>query len=345
MFLADIVFPLFLFWVGMSVPLALDGRHRKGESDLSILTHIIKRTAGLVIIGILMVNVSSLSPEMAGIDRNLWAFLMYVGVILSWRVSGNEISTHSKIRGRVTHYTGIALLLFLTFIFRTEDGGWLTPKWWGILGLIGWAYLVSALAWLFFRTRVIYLWLIFVGLILYHALYWGVPMLKTQAGWLSINAYGGHAVLTYAGMMTTLVMKKYRTQTRKCFTIWGVAGSLFFLSAFLFRPFGGIEKNYATPSWVWLSIAIGLWTLIPVWWLTEVKKRTRWAVLFEPAGTQTFLAYLLPSLWYHLIWFLGITYPIWLTQSWGGLLRAVIFSVLMIQLTGLLSRWGIKLRL
>lgn len=345
MYLADIVFSLFLFWVGMSVPLAIDGQRRKGLSDLNILAHILKRTVSLLFIGVLMVNISSLSSEKSGINHNLWAFLMYVGVVASWRVYGKEKTQIGKWIGIVVHYIGIALLVYLVLIFRTNDGGWLTPQWWGILGLIGWAYLAIALTYLFFRDNFIHLVLIFIGLLIYHAIYSGFPFLKEYAGWFALSSYGGHAALSFAGMMATLVMLKYRASFKKFFKIWGVSGLLFFVMAFLFRPIWGIQKNGSTPSWVWFSVAIGLWLLILVWFIVEEKGYTSWVSVFKPAGTDTFFAYLLQSSYYHIFWLLGLSYPVWLNHSVGGIIRCIILSILLIQLTGLLAKGGIRIKL
>lgn len=345
MYLADIVFSLFLFWVGMSVPLAIEGQHKKGMGDLNILAHILKRSVSLLFIGVLMVNISSLSSEKSGVNNNLWAFLMYVGVIASWRVFGKEKTRIGKWIGIVVHYIGIALLVYLVLIFRTNDGGWLTPQWWGILGLIGWAYLATAICYLFFRNNFTHLVLLFIGLLVYHAIYSGFPFLKDNAGWFALSSYGGHAALSFAGMMATLVMLRYHASLNKFLKIWSVAGLFFFVIAFLFRPIWGIQKNGSSPSWVWLSIAIGLWLLVLVWFLVEEKGYTSWASIFKPAGTDTFFAYLLQSSYYNLFWLLGLSYPVWLNYSTGGIIRSIILSILLIQLTGLLAKRGIRLKL
>src|ERR1022692_252822 len=52
----DLVFPAFLFIVGMSVPFALGGRMAKGEPFLRTLGHVAVRTISLLLIGILMVH-------------------------------------------------------------------------------------------------------------------------------------------------------------------------------------------------------------------------------------------------------------------------------------------------
>src|SRR5580704_13994426 len=52
----DLVFPAFLFIVGMSIPSALGGRLRSGEPVWRTLLHVASRTLALLVIGILMVN-------------------------------------------------------------------------------------------------------------------------------------------------------------------------------------------------------------------------------------------------------------------------------------------------
>ena len=43
----------------------------------------------------------------------------------------------------------LCCLLLMAIVFRRGDGAndvkWMHPSWWGILGIIGWSYLVSAL--------------------------------------------------------------------------------------------------------------------------------------------------------------------------------------------------------
>ena len=52
----DLVFPAFLFIVGMSIPFALNSRLKKGESPLRIFFHVLIRAVSLLFLGILMVN-------------------------------------------------------------------------------------------------------------------------------------------------------------------------------------------------------------------------------------------------------------------------------------------------
>src|SRR5437763_1749244 len=55
----DLVFPAFLFIVGMSIPFALGARLARGEPRSKLLGHIALRTLSLLALGILMVHAES----------------------------------------------------------------------------------------------------------------------------------------------------------------------------------------------------------------------------------------------------------------------------------------------
>src|ERR1043165_725650 len=152
----DLVFPAFLFIVGISIPFAITARLARGDTVGKILLHVIQRTLALLLIGILMVNETPDSAAM-GWSGPLWATLLYVFAILAFcvlPVPYQKVSTTLRVVG----FIGLA---FLAFSFRGEHGEaiiTLTPfsirtQWYGILGLIGWAYLVASIVFLCFRQR------------------------------------------------------------------------------------------------------------------------------------------------------------------------------------------------
>ena len=135
----DVVFPAFLFIVGMSVPFALHNRMQKGDSFLGLQWHIVWRTAGLLVLGVFMVNAEGSYNEKAmGISIHLWLLLFYICAVLVW----NAYRVQKRIWVYLLRVTGVAGLIVLAFLYRGgEDGsGTMQPRWWGILGLIGWAY-------------------------------------------------------------------------------------------------------------------------------------------------------------------------------------------------------------
>ncbi len=58
MTLADIVFPAFLFLVGVSSPLAFERAQVADPSKLTQLVHVLTRTAGLLLLGVIELNAS-----------------------------------------------------------------------------------------------------------------------------------------------------------------------------------------------------------------------------------------------------------------------------------------------
>ena len=52
----DVVFPAFLFIVGMSIPFAIANRIAKGDNFFQLQKHILLRTLGLLVLGVYMVN-------------------------------------------------------------------------------------------------------------------------------------------------------------------------------------------------------------------------------------------------------------------------------------------------
>src|SRR6188768_833815 len=83
----DVVFPAFLFIVGMSIPFAIANRRKKGDSTLQLQGHIISRTIGLLVLGVFMVNAEGEYNEDAmGISIHLWSLLFLISAILVWNV-------------------------------------------------------------------------------------------------------------------------------------------------------------------------------------------------------------------------------------------------------------------
>src|ERR1044071_516838 len=83
----DVVFPAFLFIVGMSIPFAINSRLAKGCSFIQLWQHILFRTLGLLVLGFFMVNAEGGYNEQAmGMSISLWAILFFAAVIMIWKV-------------------------------------------------------------------------------------------------------------------------------------------------------------------------------------------------------------------------------------------------------------------
>jgi len=311
----DLVFPAFLFIVGMSIPSALGGRLQAGEPVWKTLLHVAARTLSLLLIGILMVNDESPGPDMSGLSPDLWAVLMFCCAILAFcsisPPARTELSPETKRRwqgiSRVIRLTGLAGLLALAFMFRGDKGQRiinLSPfvihtSWFGILGLIGWAYLVGSIIYLAFRANVAAL----LGcMVLLLALY---PADRTGAFdgfWLGRyvgigETLGAQPSITVAGLLLASILPPSGTlglTGRLRFTAWFILGCA--AAALLLQGLYGINKNEATPSWcLWACVVTALvWLAFHL--LSDIGSIHPVAKVFALAGRNVLLAYLLSEM-------------------------------------------------
>lgn len=342
--LADVVFPAFLFIVGLSVPHAIRARLKKGETRLQVLRHIGERTLALWIMGIFLVNLENLGSESLLISKSIWQIFMTLAFFLIWNVY------RSKVFGRISPVlmkaAGWGILLFLAVIYRAPDtggGSWMHFHWWGILGLIGWAYLLSAIIYLYTGNRP--LWLAFVLAVLYllNINEFVSPFNLTLKLVVSASNYA----LVMGGVLTTAVLIQLQEKdklTRLLPFLLGFA-TLLLLFGLLTRPVWGISKILATPSWTAICSAIALFSFAALYLLTDKEGFHHWAKPIEPAGSSTLTCYLLPYFIYALWILLGINVPDFLNAGLVGLLKSALFAFLIIRLTGVLGRLNIRLKI
>src|SRR5688572_2747229 len=143
--LADTVFPAFLFIVGLSIPFAIGSRLEKNQSKTKIISHILFRGIALLVMGFMHVNLENYNAAAALLPKPVWQILLTISFFLVWLDYPRTWSTQKK---WMLQGAGIALLVFLAIIYKggtQENPEGLKPHWWGILGLIGWAYLLCAI--------------------------------------------------------------------------------------------------------------------------------------------------------------------------------------------------------
>ena len=131
---SDVVFPSFLFCVGLSIPYAITAMRRKGRSEGDVVRHILSRSFALILMGAFICNYESGIDPSIGYDRNAYCLLMTLAFFLVF--NRYERSDGWLVRGLKA--IGWAILLFLLVTSRSPEGRTFYPYWWGILGLIGW---------------------------------------------------------------------------------------------------------------------------------------------------------------------------------------------------------------
>ena len=332
---SDTIFPAFLFCMGMSVSFAIQNRYKKGDNHLQVAMHIFWRTVALVVMGLFSVN----SSGVAGLSHAWFSILMVVGFFLIWGVypqaSGNKKRIFIGMK-----VVGVVLLGFL-MLYKGMHGEPFEQKWWGILGLIGWTYAICAGIYLFTRENLwwnVLVWVIFMGLaVLHHA---DVVTLSFIPSDMTLHAFG------MSGLLTSLLMQRYaRKEHPEAFiSILCILGTMMLIAALLAHPFWIISKIQATPTWLFFCLAAFFPLFGLFYWLTDVKGKAYWFEIIKPAGTATLTCYLIPYLWYSIQQLLGLHYPEILSGGVPGLLKSVVFSLVIVGITGLLVKAKIKLK-
>lgn len=349
--LADWVFPGFLFLVGMALPFSLSKRYSQGNSSYELSRHIIKRTISLIVIGVLMLNSERVNPELTGFSANLWAILMYVAVFLVWNNYPDKENNFFLVTG--LRIAGLAILVFLVFKFRSghlENNGSLITGWWGILGLIGWGYFVSAFTYVAFRDSFVKTALVAVFFLIMNILSRLnlLGFLDSVKPVLGIIIDGNVPLIVLTGMIAGLIIKKLPVkESGRVITLFLVLGVLYIASGFILRKWFIISKIQATPSWGMICNGISMLVFILLYWIADVKNLIRWAAFFRPAGENALTTYLFPDVLYYLIWSTGIPILIY-KQSFDPLIvtgGSIIWALLMVWLTSLLVRLNIRLKL
>jgi len=342
--LSDIVFPMFLFAMGLSIPYALERRREKGYSTESTLAHIISRTFALLVMGVFICNQES--REMVG-NRGLWVLLMVIGFFLTWNQYPKEWKP-----ARWCRLAGVLLLTGLAIYFRTPDGARFQCLWWGILGLIGWTYLFCSLAYLLCRERKWILPLLWLGICLVNLSVMrmqdgsqliGPNVLADLARALQLGT-GSCAIMGLGGVMLTLADAQLQKETAgKRLGLAFAAAAVFLVLGMATHTGWIISKNLGTLPWCLFVLAIS----VSLYAVLRYMERRGWTGWFKPlsvAGTATLTVYMVPYLFLVLWIFVNPTIAPWLT-GWVGIAKCALMAAIYIACAWGLTKAGIKLKI
>ena len=347
--LSDVVFPAFLFIVGLSLPYAINNRRKKGDSDWQIVMHILLRTSALLIMGLFLVNGETYNTVATGMPKYYYSILCCLSFILIWNTYPSTINKYIPIIARITAFV---TLITMAIIYRgghDDDIQRFAPQWWGILGLIGWAYLASSLITLFSRNRFYIIlggWMFFCilsmvyksGLIPHESILTFIP-----------NAILGGTLtgLTMGGVLTSVIFQhfvKHKENGKLTLVLILFSAILIGLSA-ITHPYWGLAKLGATPAWLFLCSAFTILAFLAIYWIADVYGKVKWFDIIKPAGTATILCYLVPYFVYSVRQILSIHLPPALLTGGIGLVKSFLFAILCVAITGALIRIGVRMKL
>ncbi|OOG70408.1 DUF5009 domain-containing protein [Flavobacterium sp. A45] len=341
----DLVFPSFLFIVGMSIPFAFNARLLKGDSPKIIWTHTLKRALALIIIGVYMVNAEyGYDESKMFIAPAFWGLLAYSMPIPIWN---KYPKTFPKLTKNLLQYAGMLVLVALYFLYVQDTGAiGITPKWWGILGLIGWAYLITVVYYWLVNGRLLAMIVFLFVCLIANVLNLTEGAFVQEIGWLSfIAGHMTHATLVVAGVVISLLFFEGTLSEKVKWKVIGFA-LLFFLTGYLLRPYYEVSKIRGTPSWILYSAGICTLLFYFLYWLMEIKKTTKWSEFFMPAAANPLLIYILPGIIYYFNLALGIKIlPDYLSSGVLGIIWSLVFSTIMLFVMRIFNKYKIQLHL
>lgn len=343
----DIVFPAFLFIVGLAIPFAL-ARRRKKYPGRSLWPHVFLRTGSLLLIGLLMLN----GPAVTSMHKAWWNVLMYAAVILFW--TGYPGGENRKPFHSVLKWSGLALLLFLLIVYRRGSGDdltWIKTGWWGILGEIGFAYFLSAAAFLLLEKR--------PHLLLTVPAFCVLLYIADRSGQLDFlggirdifyigSHFGMHTLITVSGLICGRWIYSLKDRDHRQLMInMGVLALSLALGGYFLYGLYGIDKIAATPSWAMYSTSVCILFFMLIYGFMDTGGKSSGYAFFRPVAVNPLLAYLLHVMFIYVFQLIGISafYSGELGAGIVGILRSLLYTLFIYYVTRLLTNAGVRLKL
>lgn len=349
---SDLIFPWFLFAVGLSIPFALENRLNKNEKLLTIWISILIRTVSLLIMGLFHMNMEMYNHDISIISKPFYVIICSSAFFMIW--NRYPIAKLDKqILNKTLPVLGLIILIgmFLIFKGKNYDGSKVgfETHWWGILGLIGWVYLIAASIHLIFKKSIPAMIIaFFICLTLNIISSSGIPYnVFSWQGENWIPGSGGLQALTFGGIITSLLLIKYNEtyNIRLLYTFLFSMGVISLLGGLTLREQFIISKISGSPTWILISLSSSLFLFILTHWIVEVKNTINWYKPIKTAGTATLTCYLIPYFYYSFRTILGIELPIFLTTGLIGLIKSLIYSFIIIGISWTFTKLKIQLKI
>jgi heparan-alpha-glucosaminide N-acetyltransferase len=341
---ADTIFPAFLFIVGLSLPLAIQNRLNRGDSFVKVLIYILTRSAALLIMGFYHVNLEEYSDDAAILPKAVWALVITLCFFLIWL---DYPDTIGKVKKYLLMGLGVAGLIAMAAIYSGGDAKHVThhmhPSWWGILGIIGWSYLVCALVYLLARGHAVVLMTFSV---IFAAINIGMHT-GVFDDTLPVISDGSSVSLTMFGVVTSVVYSRFAAGNKinKACIVFVIAAVILIAGGLIIRPYAeGISKIRSTPAWVFICTGITLLAFLAAIYWVDVKGRANTFKIIRPAGTSTLTCYLMPYFQVYLLMLFDVEYPEILNSGIIGLMRSMATAFILIILVGFMEKKRLRLK-
>jgi heparan-alpha-glucosaminide N-acetyltransferase len=253
--------------------------------------------------------------------------------------------------GLTWRLAGVGLFVGLALLYRggPSGQGGMTQQWWGILGLIGWAYLIACAVFQLCRGR---LWALLaaVALCAVYFVLQRAPALQGQVllqFLFSQSDHFIHASLCLSGCATAMIFferQPARSAARRFALALAFALVLALLATWL-RPEFKISKIYATPSWALYSAAASVLIFAALYAWIDLRGRTLWPAPLDAVAANPLVAYLLPFIIGGLMGLAHLDFPLFLRTGPVGIGFGIVYALAVALLVKQLAARGVRLRI
>jgi len=349
---SDLIFPWFLFVMGMSIPFSFENRLRNGDTDLEVWRHVIFRTIALLIMGLFHMNMEMYNHESSLISKPYFVIMCTIAFFMIWNIYP-KLNSSDTMFFKGLPIIGMLIIMGSLLIYKGKsysgDPMGFSTHWWGILGLIGWSYFIAASSYFIFRRSL-------QGAIIAFGVCLGLNVLSSSGigynifEWQSkdwIPGSGGLQALTFGGIIVSLVLMKYkdRDNIKDLYIILLGMGLVSLIGGLYLKQFFIISKISGTVTWILISMSTALFLYVLMHWLIDVQGMMNWYKPIKIAGTATLTCYLIPYFYYSFRTILGIQLPLFFTTGLIGLLKSIIYSFIIIAIAWRLTRVKIQLKI
>lgn len=106
-----------------------------------------------------------------------------------------------------------------------------------------------------------------------------------------------------------------------------------------------MTRNSATPAWTSICAGISFAVFGLLYLISDKLGYTAWANIISPAGRSTLTCYLVPYVVYPVMVLTGFHLPALLITGGIGLAKSAVFALLIVGITALLEKAGIRLKI
>jgi predicted acyltransferase len=120
---------------------------------------------------------------------------------------------------------------------------------------------------------------------------------------LGIIINGNAPFIVLSGMLITLILKKYASVSAvKTVLTIAALGIACIAAGFILRPWFIISKIQSTPTWGLICNGLSMVIFALLFWIIDILKKVKWSLFLRPAGANSLTVYLVPDMFYYIIW-------------------------------------------